>query len=262
MGNFASELELTNGINRVDLSESNFRFIKEFSVLKLQGDKKYVFEESPYETGLLVLEGGCEIKINGQIEKILGSRKDVFSGQPTAAYIPIHTKFTLKSQSASIGLCRAECKEKTEPAIIRPSQVKEMAVGKDNWARKVRMIIGPDSPSVNMLVGETINPPGNWSGTPPHKHEAKIFQKESLHEELYYFKTEKPQGWGIERLYSPDRNINELIYLKENTVTFMPWGYHQIVAGPGYALYYLFFLAGEGKNLSGCEDPDHCWIKQ
>jgi 5-deoxy-glucuronate isomerase len=124
------------------------------------------------------------------------------------------------------------------------------------------MIIGPDSPSVNMLVGETINPPGNWSGTPPHKHEGDKLQGESLHEELYYFRTDKPQGWGIERFYSPEKGINELIYLKENIVTFMPWGYHQIVAGPGYTLYYLFFLAGEGKNLSTFEDKEHCWIRQ
>src|SRR4030042_1732184 len=114
MGNFRSELKLTNGINRADLSESNFRFIKEFSVIKLQEDKRYVFEESPYETGLLILEGSCEIEINGQIEKGLGSRKDVFSGQPTAAYIPINTKFTLKGSSASIGMCRANCSKKTE----------------------------------------------------------------------------------------------------------------------------------------------------
>jgi 5-deoxy-glucuronate isomerase len=146
--------------------------------------------------------------------------------------------------------------------IIRPEQVKVMQVGRDNWSREVRIIIGPESPSVNMIVGETLNPPGNWSGTPPHKHEGNEARNESLHEELYYFSTDKPQGWGIERLYSPERGVNELIYLKNNIVTFMPWGYHQIVSAPGYTLYYLFFLAGNGKGLSGYEDPDHNWIKQ
>ena len=109
-------------------------------------------------------------------------------------------------------------------------------------------------------MGETVNPPGNWSGTPPHKHEVNDLPEESLHEELYYFKTDKPQGWGIQRTYSPSRGLNKLINLENNTITVMPYGYHQIVAGPGYTLYYLFFLAGKGNDLCPYEDPQHNWI--
>jgi 5-deoxy-glucuronate isomerase len=261
MGKFSTELSAGEGMNQADLGSSDFKFIKEFGVLNFQRDSTQNFKASPHETGLLILEGSCELKIDGDTAKTVTSRDSIFSGIPSAAYIPIDTPFTIRSSKALIGLCRAACTEKTEPAIIEPDQVKVMNVGKDNWAREVRILIGPNAPSVNLIMGETINPPGNWSGTPPHKHEGINPEVESLHEELYYFKPDKPQGWGIERLYSSERGVNELIYLKDNTVTFMPWGYHQIVSGPGYTLYYMFFLAGKGKDLKGYEDQDHNWIK-
>ncbi len=261
MAEYHTKIDVSKGINTANLSESSFKFIKDFSILNLIGENKFSFDPSPFETGILIFEGTFDIEIDGKFHKDVGSRDNVFSGLPTAVYIPTDTPFTCSGSNASIAICRAECSEKTEPAVIMPDQVKVMDVGEDNWSREVRILIGPDSPSVNMIVGETINPPGNWSGTPPHKHEGDKSQGESRQEELYYFKTDKPQGWGIERFYSPARNVNELIYLKENSITFMPWGYHQIVAAPGYTLYYLFFLAGEGKDLSPFEDPEHNWIK-
>jgi 5-deoxy-glucuronate isomerase len=124
----------------------------------------------------------------------------------------------------------------------------------------VRTVIPPKGFSKNLILGETLNPPGNWSGTPPHRHEVNNLPQESLHEELYYFRTNKPESWGIQRSYSPQRGINEFIPIENHTITLIPNGYHQIVAGPGYWLYYLFFLAGVGNNLCGAPDPEHKWI--
>lgn len=260
MGDFVSRIKVHDGFNNVSLPES-FRFISGFGVLSFKNSSEYCIESQDNEIGLVMLEGSCNISFDGEKYKNLRARESVFSGNPTGVYIPVDSRIVIDSQNATIAVCKSKCSKKTEPAVIYPEEVKRMDVGKDNWKREVRIIIGPESPSVNLIVGETINPAGNWSGTPPHKHESKIPSEESLHEELYYFKTDKPQGWGIERVYSPERGINELIYLEENTVTFMPWGYHQIVAAPGYTLYYLFFLAGEGKELMGYEDPNHNWIK-
>ncbi len=261
MGDFVSRLKLDDGFNNVSLPES-LGFISGFGVLSFKNSAEYHIESGDNEIGLVMLEGSCDIRINGEEYRNIGTRENVFSGSPAGVYIPVDSKVLINSRNALIGVCKSKCSKKTEPAVIYPEKVKIMEVGKDNWKREVRIIIGTESPSVNLIVGETINPSGNWSGTPPHKHEVKNPAKQSRHEELYYFKTDKPEGWGIERLYSPERGVNELIYLEENTVTFMPWGYHQIVAAPGYTLYYLFFLAGEGKELIGYEDPDHNCLKR
>lgn len=261
MGKFDQQLKIKQGINAINAG-GLFKYIKGFAIINIAVPQELKFKAEDIETGLVVLSGSCSVIIEGKEFANLGARKDVFGGVPTGVYIPSQTGFIIKGQQAMIAMCQAKCMQKTETSIITPDKIKVNNVGKHNWLREVRMIIGPESPAVNMLVGETINPPGNWSGTPPHKHEINNLPLESLHEELYFFSTDKPQGWGIERFYSPERGINELIFLEQNSVTFMPWGYHQITAGPGYTLHYLFFLAGEGKKLIGAEDPQHNWIKQ
>lgn len=260
MSAFFSKVELVAGHVNVEL-HNDFNYITGFELINFQKSFEYYFKSEKNEIGLLLVKGTCNITINGQEYKELGMREDAFSGLPTGVYIPIHSKFSIKSENALVAVCKTRCSIESEPAIIYPENVKVMNVGKDNWNREVRLIIGPDSPSVNLILGETINPPGNWSGTPPAKHENNNFPIESLHEELYYFKTDKSQGWGIERIYSKERNINELIYIEDNVVTYIPWGYHQVASAPGYTLYYLFFLAGENKKLTQFEDPEHNWIK-
>ena len=38
-------------------------------------------------------------------------------------------------------------------------------------------------------------------------------------------------------------------------------GYHPLVAAPGYALYYLWVMAGEGRELAPYFDPQHAWLQ-
>lgn len=254
------QLCIKNGNNKVTIPEGMFRYIQGFRILALPKGKKIEIRRGNFETGIVIFSGICDIMVEGKTYAGIGCRHSVFAGPPTSVYVPFGTSCTIISQEVEIGVCFSKCEKKTEFAIIKPEAVKVMQVGRDNWQREVRIAIGQDSPSVNMIVGETINPAGNWSGTPPHKHEKTDLPRESFHEELYYFKTEKPQGFGIEKFYSPQRGVDELLPLKNNSVTFMPWGYHQIVAGPGYNLYYLFFLAGEGKQLIGFVDSEHKWI--
>jgi 5-deoxy-glucuronate isomerase len=261
MSDFKATVSDGRGYNEVRLHPEH-RFIQQFGILNLDKNDEYTLETGANEFGLLVLEGRCHVDVEGRNGFEVKSRANVFAGLPTGVYVPADSRFSVTGGKAKVAVCGGKCGQKTEPAVITPEQIKVMRVGKDNWSREVRVIIGPGNPSVNMILGETINPPGNWSGTPPHKHEVDDLPQQSLHEELYYFQFDKLQGWGIERFYSQERQINDLIYLENNTVTFMPWGYHQIVASPGYTLHYLFFLAGKGSQLIGFEDPEHNWIKK
>jgi 5-deoxy-glucuronate isomerase len=262
MSQFDAKVQENPGYNTVRLF-SDYHFIREFGILNLDGGEKFYRETQDSEFGLLILEGSCVVETEDKDFGEIESREHVFSGLPVAVYVPAQSHFTVHSgKKAKIAVCGGACGEKTRSALITPDQIKVMKIGRDNWSRDVRLVIGPDSPSVNMLLGETLNPPGNWSGIPPSKHEHNNLPTESRHEELYYFRTEHPQGWGIERIYSPERKINEYVHLNHGVVTFMPWGYHEVVAAPGYNLYYTFFLAGEGKKLAQLEDPEHKWLKE
>jgi 5-deoxy-glucuronate isomerase len=261
MSVYSSQLEIKNGVGRAELPEGMFNYINGFCVRDLDSKDTLVISTSPVEEiGILILSGACDIVLEGKIYNGVGARESVFDGVPAGVYIPPGMSCSITGKRARLAICRGKCGKKTHHAVIRPEDVKVMKAGKDNWQRDVRIIIGPDGPSENLILGETINPAGNWSGTPPHKHEVYDLPRESMHEELYYFKSDKPQGYGAEKFYSPERGVDELIPLRDNTVTYMPWGYHQIVAGPGYTLYYLFFLSGKGKQLAGAVDPDHEWI--
>ena len=255
------QLKLNKSLNSVNTNKM-FKYIDGFSILCLKGGKTFSEEDGFHETGLIILTGRCSVTAGDHHFENIGDRETVFDGLPFAVYIPPGLKYSVKGECAEIAVCKKSCNiSNTVPVLISPKDVKITKTGKDNWAREVRRIIDSGTSQGGMIIGETINPPGNWSGTPPHKHEQNNLPSESLHEELYYFKTDKPQGWGIERFYSPDRKINELIYLQNDMLTFIPYGYHQIVSAPGYTLYYLFFLAGEGPFLTPFEDPAHSWIK-
>ena len=39
------------------------------------------------------------------------------------------------------------------------------------------------------------------------------------------------------------------------------WLVMSVVAGPGYDVYYLNFLAGSARALAVTEDPQHVWIR-
>lgn len=260
---FSKCVHPTNKIDSGLIPAGMFQFIQNFWFLKLHENEIVSSKTSFTEVGILILSGKCTIAGDNFNYPNLGSRQNVFDGLPTALYIPPGEEFKIIAQNkVELGICVSWCKESTRLGLIQPKDVKVLKVGKDNWRREVRIVIGENSPSVNLIVGECLNPAGNWSGTPPHRHECLNLPYESQHEELYFFKTVQPQGFGIQRLYSRAREINELILLKNNTLTFMPWGYHQIVAGPGYDLYYLFFLSGQGKQLVGLIDPKHEWLER
>jgi 5-deoxy-glucuronate isomerase len=38
-------------------------------------------------------------------------------------------------------------------------------------------------------------------------------------------------------------------------------GFHPVVAGPGYDVYYLNFLAGTSRAMAVTEDPKHVWLR-
>ena len=47
----------------------------------------------------------------------------------------------------------------------------------------------------------------------------------------------------------------------DSDVVLIRDGYHPVVAGPGYDVYYLNFIAGKLRSLANSEDPRHKWIR-
>jgi 5-deoxy-glucuronate isomerase len=116
-------------------------------------------------------------------------------------------------------------------------------------------------------VVEVYTPSGNWSSYPPHKHDEHRLDEngnvlEADLDEIYFYKLDKPEGYAIQRVYSGDGRLDELVMARNDDLVLVPEGYHPVVSAHGYTTYYLNFLAGSAQSLANSDDPQHAWIKE
>ena len=78
-------------------------------------------------------------------------------------------------------------------------------------------------------------------------------------EEVYLFKLDPENGFGIQLRY--DGEGEEAFTVRDGDVAAIPAGYHPVVAAPGYALCYLWVMAGEGRQMIPYLDPEHAWVQ-
>lgn len=233
---------------------------------------KYGGESNNKELVLTILSGKCSIKLKNDPTGLfeynsLGGRKDVFSGKPTMVYIPGNTEYIVESESekVDIGIFRAPANKNTPPTLIKPQDVVHSSRGANNWRRDVYAGIGSNIEAERLLVGETINPPGNWSGMPAHKHDELNLPYEVPFEEIYFFIIKPSDGFGMLRLYtSLDDNdpFDEAIVVENGDAVCLPRGYHPVCVVPGFQLYYLWGLSGVHRQHSNAcaVDPTQIWL--
>lgn len=190
---------------------------------------------------------------------------NVFDGKATAVYIPPNSNYKMTAESQlEIAILSAPGGDNKEPVLITPSDVKVKKVGKGNFRREVHDII-VDNISFTpkyLLVGETFNPPGNWSSYPPHKHDEKKLPDEVKLEEIYHYRISPEQGFGLQRIYTKNKKFDQTYVVKNKDTVVIPFGYHPVVAAPGYFLYYLWCLAGDIRMMKPNDDPLHQWVKK
>jgi 5-deoxy-glucuronate isomerase len=124
----------------------------------------------------------------------------------------------------------------------------------------VRDLITPEHRAARLLVGETLNPAGNWSSAPPHKHDRSDPPHEAELEEIYCFRLSPATGFGLQHSYTVDPPAERTFAVHDLDVVTIPAGYHPVVACPGHELYYLWGLAGEGRALRWQTDPQHRFV--
>lgn len=234
----------------------------ELGILRLQAGGVYRGKSDTTEVCLVFLGGLANVTVGETGFSSIGSRANVFAGRATAVHIPPGLKFKVEAVGAlEVAIARAPSDLPGDPRLIGPEKVKVNVRGKDTFERQVHDIIDVNFPSKRLLVGETFNPPGKWSSYPPHKHDRMAPPDVTRMEGVCFFKVNPPQGFGFQRVYSPDMKLDQAFVIRDNSLTKLPFGYHPIAAAPGYSLYYLRLLAGEPRNYTPFDDPDHAWVK-
>ena len=221
--------------------------------------------ESPgdLETVVVVLGGVVDVEANGESLGSAGGRSSVFEGPGYAVYAPPGTALRLKATTpAQLAIATAPAGQGAplEARIIGPGDQRLADVGKGNWSRTVRTILGPEHAAGRLLLGETINPPGNWSSYPPHKHDREAPPEEVRLEEVYFFKVDPPEGFGVQVRY--DDAGTEAFTVRDGDSAVIRSGYHPLVAAPGYSLYYLWVMAGDGRQMIPHFDPAYAWVQK
>jgi 5-deoxy-glucuronate isomerase len=218
----------------------------------------------PDEALVVVLHGVLDVEVDGERLGQAGGRANVFAAQADAVYLPpgAAARLTAIGSGAAVAIATAPLADApAAPArIIKPADQRVNEVGEGNWARQVRTILGPEHEAGRLLVGETINPPGNWSSYPPHKHDQHRPPLEVQLEEVYLFKVDPAGGFGVQLRY--DDKGEDVRTVRDGDVAVIASGYHPVVAAPGYSLYYLWVMAGNGRAMAPFLEPQHAWLQE
>jgi 5-deoxy-glucuronate isomerase len=236
----------------------------DFSVLKLAAGEHYQGQTAGREVLAVLLGGRAAFDVNGQSLGIVGGRPNVFAGKPHSVYLPCGADYAIQAQGpVEIALASAPSDEAIAPYVIGPERVANGVWGAANFKRYYHQILTlasqPDLPARRLIVGETFTPSGNWSTFPPHKHQVDDLPVEAYHEEMYYFRVNPADGFGICHYYN-EQGEEENFTVRDHSIHMMPYGYHTVVSAPGYTTYYLWFLAGEQRVQGAVEDPSLAWV--
>ena len=214
------------------------------------------------ERVLVMLSGQVRVESGDRELGVAGGRGDVFDGPADAVYLAAPAGASLTSVTAGSPGCRVAIAA-ADPGPLPPGEARiiaaraqaEAAAGRDLWQRLVRTILGPDDAASRLIVGETIHPaPGTWSSFPPHRHDREAEDEVRL-EEVYYYRVQPAEGFGVQMRYDTDTGAQEARIVRDGDAAAITAGFHPVAAAPGYRLYYLWIMAGEGRAVRAFIDP-------
>ena len=232
-----------------------------FSTRKLAAGAGFTLAAPARELCLVVLSGRVRVIAQGFDSGVIGERADVFAGLPWSVYLPPGAEARVSAEGdAEVAICSAPAEGRLKARIIAPAQVETAERGKGTNLRHIRNILSQTAEAESLLVVEVVTPSGHWSSYPPHKHDRDNFPHETLLEETYYHRLKPPQGFGMQRVYTDDRSLDETMTVTDRDVVLVPRGYHPCAAAHGYDLYYLNVMAGPKRVWRFHNDPAHEWL--
>ncbi len=231
-----------------------------FFVHRLQPGDVFRTRTENEESAFVILGGTC-LADWGKGPKQIGKRKNVFDGLPYTVYLPPQNQVSFTAQTmCEIAECRAPSTARLEPMLITPAEVASSLRGGGNASRQIVDVISPAFPADKLMVIEVYTPGGNWSSYPPHKHDFHNPPAEVDLDEIYYYRIQNG-GFALQHLYGGEDGVEQIVKAHDGDVVLVHSGYHAVVAGPGYDVYYLNFLAGSARALSVTEDKERAWIR-
>lgn len=217
------------------------------------------------EAILVLVEGKAKITAAGEDFGEMGERMNVFERTPPhCLYVPNDSEWqAVATSKCTLAVGTAPGMGKHKVQRLGPEGVVTMPRGTGNNTRYINNIAmeGQDVAD-SLLVTEVFTPNGNWSSYPSHRHDEDDYPNITYLEETYYHRLDPPQGFGIQRVYTEEGDLDETFTVKDGDVVLVPRGHHPCGAPYGYDMYYLNVMAGPIRKWRFKNDPAHDWIAQ
>jgi 5-deoxy-glucuronate isomerase len=229
--------------------------LMDIRVYSLKENEQRNFCSKDEEIAVLLLNGDIEIDVDGVSENV--KRRSVFLDGPYCGHVSKGKTIVVKANKDTEILVQKTLNDKDfDSKLYKPEDAFFIYSNKGKYnctaARRVNTIIDYDiNPKSNMVIGEVLNDPGNWSGYLPHRHPQP---------ECYYFLFDHPEGFGASFVG------DEVFKSTHKSFSAIPGGkLHPQVCAPGYQMYTCWMIRHLDGNpwlqTTRNEDDAFLWLK-
>ncbi|SFQ75725.1 5-deoxyglucuronate isomerase [Donghicola eburneus] len=233
-------------VHQITPESAGWRYVG-FSLYRLREGESVSEVTGDREVILVMVEGKATISAAGKDWGELGERMSVFEKTPPhCLYVPNNDKWDATATTeCTIAVCSAPGIGGHEARRIGPDGIELTQRGEGVNTRYINNIAMENEDYCDsLLVTEVFTPAGHWSSFPSHRHDEDDFPRITYLEETYYHRLNPADGFGIQRVYTDDGQLDETMAVKDGDVVCVPRGHHPCGAPYGFEMYYLNVMAG------------------
>ena len=248
-------------IHRIAPADAGWRYVS-FAVHRLVDGERIARSGDDQEVLVIIVEGTASVRAGAARLGAVGNRETVFEKPPAGVVLvaPGQDVEVVAEGRVLLAIAAAPGGEIRRTAVIDPDEVLVETRGEGSSERTIKNLLPPGTEAGRLIAVEAYTPGGHWSSYPPHKHDTDDPPRESQLEELYFYRFARPAGFAVQRVYTPDRSLDETMTAVDGDVILVPRGYHVVGAASGYDCWYLNIMAGPTRVWNFTIDPDHQWL--
>lgn len=245
-------------VHDITPASAGWRYVG-FGLHRLRAGDRVAEASGSNEVILVLVEGKAAITGAGQDWGVLGERMNVFEKTPPhCLYLPNGSDWEAVAETDCIlAVCAAPGKGGHNPRRIGPDNITLTQRGEGSNSRFINNIaMEAEDYCDSLLVTEVFTPAGNWSSYPSHRHDEDNYPEITYLEETYYHRLNPADGWGIQRVYTDDGSLDEVMAVRDGDVVCVPRGHHPCGVPHGFEMYYLNVMAGPKRAWKFIAAPE------
>ncbi|EJB07056.1 putative enzyme involved in inositol metabolism [Rhizobium leguminosarum bv. trifolii WSM597] len=249
-------------VHEITPQSAGWRYVG-FSLYRLREGERISEETGDREVILVMVEGKASFVAADKEWEVLGERMSVFEKTPPhCLYVPNASSWEATAATdCVVAVCSAPGKGGHPARRIGPDGISLAERGKGTNTRYVNNIaMENEDYADSLLVTEVFTPAGHWSSYPSHRHDEDDFPRITYLEETYYHRLNPAEGFGIQRVYTDDGQLDETMAVADGDVVLVPRGHHPCGAPYGFEMYYLNVMAGPLRKWRFVAAPEVEWI--